>query len=577
MRPSGYSPYQNRRVETGTDWKSKIPSFSGGTKKWLLIILGTFLALFLLFYMCLGDLRFFANHLLRLGFFNNHYLILLQNNYESRPGGGFITAYGDLKVTMGIPHGLSFHNSYDIDTDNYVTPPYPHEEFLKNEWYQGWSFRDSNWEANFPEAADDIIKFYEDKFEGNEIDGIIVVNFSLIENLIDKLGGIKINGEEITKNNLFTFLTNEVNNVDRHDEKALANRKSVLSDLAGTLLPKLKWNFFDTKSVIEEGLKTKDIYFWFKSESLENKIERKGWGNSFVLPEGSDFLAVNIANLGAKKADRYLQKEIHYYANVTKEVPEITTEVTIRYPGFNNQYADDYKGYLQIIIPAGAQINSDALDSRVTTQEEFKIIGDQIVLPAGSKTTYTYTYTLPRTLLNSGEYKLRLIKQSGSEQLASVTVETAPGTLTQSDKMTTRENRAMWHGLIETDMDFEVQTTSDSHAPYPIEQVFDDLTHISIYWSEPMENASAASAMNYKITDADYIGEPTDEVKVVYAEMTSPNTVQLELEGMTEQKLERYEIEMKGIRDKEGNVIEPNPKNITVVQRLPELETVSEE
>ena len=518
----------------------------------------------------LGELRFFANHFFGMTFFSKNYVVVLQNNYELRPGGGFITGYGNLDFVMGFPSELSFKNSYEIDTETYVTPPYPHEELLENEWYQGYTFRDANWELHFPNSAQEIIKFYQDKFPNRDVDGLIVLNFSLIEDLVDELGGIELNGKKLNKNNLFSEMEFEVNNIDRHDVEALMNRKNILGELAVKLMKKAKLHPFKTRNVLVEGLSNKNLYLWLKKERLQNKLIKKGWANVLEPVERSDFLAVNLANLGSKKADRYVQQEVYYYANITKELPQITTEVTIRYPGFTNIYSDNYKGYLRIYIPKNVDVESAPVDSKIEMEGEFKVIGTKIILPAGNKTSLTYIYTLPRTTFLPNQYKLRLIKQSGSEAFYKLTVETTEGKIIGSDVLEARENRAMFKGELKNDLDLSANILPDTTPPYPIEQEFEDLSHINIIWNEPMDSGSSNDVSNYSISDLNKNDEHTDEVKVIYAELIQPNIIQLELEGITEQTLEHYRIELKGLKDLTGISILPDPKTITAVQRIKE-------
>ncbi|MBN2306435.1 DUF4012 domain-containing protein [Candidatus Peregrinibacteria bacterium] len=520
-------------------------------------------------YLSLGELRFFANHYLRLTFFHKDYLILLQNNYESRPTGGFITGYGEVSATMGFVSNISFHNSYEIDTNTYITPPYPQEELLKNEWYQGYTFRDANWNPDFPSSAETLIDFYQKKFPDKDVDGIIVMNFSMVEDLVKALGNIEIEGEKVNADSLFKTITDTVNDVDRHDETALIERKSILGEMAANLIPKAKWHPFKTKKVIIDALHSKDLFMWFKSTGMQKKVEKKGWANHMDLAENSDFLHVNLANLGSKKADRYLIKEVFHHVNIQKEIPEITTEIMVRYPGSKNIYADDYKGYLRIYIPASATIQSDTLGASVETEEGFKVIGTQLILPAGSKSTIGYTYELPRTLLPLDTYRLRLVTQSGDNKSYTVTVESPGDSAISSDDFDTMENRAIWRSIPESDVDLDLHLGEDSSAPYPIEQVFEDLNTIAIYWNEPIEVSSGGDALNYEIIDTNEINSAvTDEVKVAYAEVVDGSVSKLDVEGMTEQNLERYKIKISNIKDQASNPLEPDPKEITVVQRI---------
>ncbi len=562
-----YTPYAQKHHERK---KFKFPKIKlpKSLKLWVGIIVAVIFAVFFMFYLLLGQLRFFANHFLGLTFFSKNYLIVMQNNYELRPGGGFITGYGNMDFVMGIPTEMSFKNSYDIDTDTYITPPYPHEELLKNEWYQGYSFRDANWDPDFPESAATLIDFYQKKFPEKKVDGIVVVNFSLIESLIDKLGGIDINGKHLDKNNLFSELEFEVNNVDRHNIDALQNRKNILGDLAGSLIGKAKKHPFKARDIIAEGLNNKEIFLWLSNKRLEEKLKEKGWANDLSIPERSDFLHVNLANLGSKKADRYLQTDVNYYANIRKEVPEITTEVTIRYPGFTNTYSDNYKGYLRLYIPKSASTGNLPVDSIEETVGNFKVIGMKVILPAGSKTNLTFSYTLPRNLFELDQFKLHLAKQSGSEFNYSVTVEGPEGKLMESNRMEARENRARFRGKLKNDLDLSVKLLPDSLPPYAIEQEFISLDQINIVWNEPVSETNARNLDAYNITDLNQSNAATDVVKIKSIDLVQPNIVKLELEGVTDQNEEFYRVDIKNLTDLAGNQIIPNPKTLTVVQRI---------
>lgn len=563
-----YTPYQKK---THKESGFKIPriSFPGSIGKWLAALAGIIVLLFLLFYLMLGELRFFVNHYFGLTFISKNYVILLQNDYELRPGGGFITGYGTVDTLLGIPKNINFHNSYEIDTAQYVTPPYPHEELLKNEWYEGYSFRDANWNPDFEKAAIELIDFYKQKFPKAEVDGLIVVNFSLIENLIDELGGVELDGKMLTKENLFSELEFEVNNIDRHNVEALTARKNILADLSVLLRKKIKRHPFKAKRVLVKALHEKDLYIWLKDRNLQQKVIKKGWANAMKLPERSDFLAVNLANLGSKKADRYLQTQVHYYANLTKELPEITAEVTIRFPGFTNEFSDNYKGYLRLYVPKNAEVTEMPVDSKRESLDDFEVIGTQVILPAGSKMTLTYIYTLPRTTFLHGEYKLRLIKQSGSEMFYNVTVEAKNGSTMNSKNMVTRENRATYQGQLSGDLNLELAISPDALSPYPIEQEFVSLDLINIVWNEPMEEAGSVDQANYAVIDLNKNNaEVTDEIKVASAELIRPNLIQLKLEGVTEQHEEHYQITLQNLKDLSGNFAIPNPKIITAVQRL---------
>lgn len=538
-------------------------------KKWLLIILGVLLSLFLVIYLYLGELRFFANHIFRLGFFHKNYLVLLQNNYELRPTGGFITGYGEVSLTMGLPTNFEFYNSYNIDTDKYLTPPYPQEELLKNEWYPGYTFKDANWNPDFPTSVVSLLDFYHKKFPDKDVDGIIVINFSFIENLVEKLGGIELNGEVLTADNLFKKITDSVNDVDRHNEDALFERKSILSELAGPLMSKAVFHPFKTKAAFVEGLHNKDVFIWLDHQGLEDKLKERKWANAMEMPKNSDLLAVNLANLGSKKTDRYLLKEVHHQINLQNELPEITTTVKLKLPGQKNIYSDDYKGFLRFYLPMEAQITSEEKDLHIETEGDFRSVGSIINLKAGEEMTFALSYQLPTTLLNKENYKLRLIKQSGDQTYYTLAVEAKDDYSIASNTFWPRENKAFWQGIPQNDLDFSLKITGDTSPPYPIEQIFNDLKTITVYWNEAISPSSGGEIANYEIVDLNKANpEVKDTVVVKKVEIIDGKASKLTLEGVTKQELESYQVRLKGIKDLSNNAVKPDPKVVTAIQRL---------
>lgn len=569
MKSSGFSPYQQKAAR----FRKRPFVRQEGTfrpRRWLWIALGVIFGLFLLVYLGLGELRFIANHYLGLTFFRKHYVIVLQNNYELRPGGGFITAYGELTTTLGFPTHIAFNNSYAIDAFTEVEAPAVQQKFLGSDWYEGYTFRDANWEPDFPTNAQVLKEFYLEKFPEKEVDGMAVVNFSVVEALVEALGGIEVNGERVEAEELFALITHEVNNVDRHDEVALLNRKAILESLYNELAKKAFWHPFKTRRILEQALEEKELYAWLESNRLQRRLEARGWTNRFQPPEDQDFMALNVANLGSKKADRYLQKEIHHFIDLTQSIPSVRTELTFYLPGGKNQYLDDYRAYVRLYLPPGVQLSENLSESQVLQEEGFTILAHELEFPVGQTRQLVYEYTLPERLWNGEHYDLNLIKQSGSELMTRVTVELSPHLQLVSDHFEARENRGLWWGMLEKDETLSFEVKPDQFAPFPIEQQFLDFNTVLIDWNEPLAEAVARDATNYRIIDRNVANaEVNDEPRVVYAEVQG-NQVRLEVDGVTRQDLERYTLIIKNLRDASGNPTNPEQLEVTLVQRLGE-------
>jgi len=151
--------------------------------KWIFlsVLAGIFFVFLLWFLSVLGPFRGFFWYLpSSMGFFGEkQYLILIQNNNELRPTGGFISAYAILKTRFGKP-SLDFHDSYEIAGHQYVSAPTPIEYLFGDDpFYQGWVFRDANFSPDFVESANQAETFYNYLYPDQQFDGIFAVDFTI--------------------------------------------------------------------------------------------------------------------------------------------------------------------------------------------------------------------------------------------------------------------------------------------------------------------------------------------------------------------------------------------------------------
>ena len=77
------------------------------------------------------------------------FLLLLQNNMELRPGGGFLGQYAVIKVKNGEVVSSFFEDANLLDQriTARVTPPWPLTQYMQ---IKKWKFRDSNFSPDFP-------------------------------------------------------------------------------------------------------------------------------------------------------------------------------------------------------------------------------------------------------------------------------------------------------------------------------------------------------------------------------------------------------------------------------------------
>ncbi len=547
-----------------------------------------FLVLLMAFiYIALGGLRVFLPQLpalTGLPFGSKKYLVVFQNNNELRPAGGFISAFATASFTAGLLTDLKVEDVYwTVDQHPFMEPPYPMKKLLANEWYSGYTFRDANYDEDFPATAQELLRMIHITRPDYKVDGVIAVNYSVIEDLLGAVGPINIDGKDYSKETLFENLEYEVNNIDRHNLEDIKNRKSILKPLASALIKRVLFNPFKLGSAckaIVNSLNKKDIQLYFTDPGLQNLALDNRWAGAWPKDYSGDFLAVVEANLGGMKSDRYIKRNVTYHVKVN-EGPQTgglkaSADVIIdvyHYGIENIPLSGDYTGFFRTYIPEGSKnIHvSDNYKADLWQQDAngYHVLGDIVRLKPGEKTQIEYSYDLPQSVLQKDNYQLYVPSQSGAaDDDFSVIFEVPQGMRVSGNGMDLKENFAVFEGPLNKDHEFDLTVLPDKNPPNVIYQTVDNLTTISIIFNEKLTVSTAEDPLNYEITDLNAKDpETTDQITIDHIEDTGKG-VRIFVKGMTNQPEEQYRVTMQNISDAAGNVIDPNPKTITVVQRF---------
>lgn len=497
-----------------------------------------------------------------------NYLIIFQNNNELRPTGGFISAYGILKLKDGN-YSLEFADSYSLkNTKTLPEAPKPFKVFLReDEKFDGWYFRDSNFDTDFKQSAINIEKLYRQQSgENNRIfDGVFAVNFEFLEDLIG-LYEIKIDGKPLTRENLFLTLEHEVKDIDTHNQKDLENRKSILPTLATELINQARTEYSKTEQLLHlviKALNEKKILLSFKNKEVQKITENKNWGGRFIPENHQNFIYPNISNIGGRKSDRYVQKNHQYYLVSTIDKTKITYTLDLEHHGGYSLNSDIYKAYIKILLPKNTKFvaaEGDFYQGRQYFNEDGYFEG-YIQLEPGEKKQIQLNFELPKNI-----FEINLIKQPGTNDFWQVIVKKQGENLIKSTDLQLRDNIGLWNGQLTSDKSIKFGYLQDQLPPVAVWQKFNEQNLIEINFSEPLKD-NFTDITKYRITDLNYIDKTTDNimVKQVYGKN---NSIFLVTEGISRAEEERYQIELNGIQDRYNNPDPPKKQTLTVVQRL---------
>ncbi|TSC94204.1 MAG: Uncharacterized protein Athens071425_226 [Parcubacteria group bacterium Athens0714_25] len=347
------------------------------------------------------------------------YLILLQNNMELRPGGGFLGQYAILKVKNGEVASTQIEDANLLDQriTAKVTPPYPFKQKMQ---IKKWKFRDSNFSPNFPTNAEKAKYFYRLSGGNDNFDGVIAVNSDVFSNVLKLTGPIVVPGystEFISENAVLKL--EEIVEKAYINNAALdsTNRKSIMKSMGPVIIEKLAHinNIPKISEFVLEELRNKNVMFNFRDEQLQAEVEKVHWDGEVEQEWSDDYLMMVDANMGALKSDYYMDREISYNLDLTAEKP--TAELRILYK-HNATYGDwrtsDYHSYLRVYAPKGSTLLERKMISSPLTQEEFgkTYFGAMVDVLIGGQTEAYLKYELP-VEFKSKDYRLLVQKQSG--------------------------------------------------------------------------------------------------------------------------------------------------------------------
>jgi hypothetical protein len=379
------------------------------------------------------------------------YLVLIQNNHELRPTGGFIAAVGRVTLEGGKLAGIDFVDSYKIfsDKSTYPAAPRPMQTHMGIPLLV---MRDANWSPDLPTTAQVARALYAQD-AATHVDGIVTVDLNAVKHMMGALGSLEVPGadEPITRENIeeqvIRFWERPVD-VETTIESGwnaewFAQRKEFIPAIARAALDQIQQgntNLALLFSAAQAALDDRSIQVWVNKPEVQAVLSEARWDGGLRPPPASDFLAVIDTNMGYNKVDAALQRELEYRVEwpdgadqpaIATLVLTYTHPIDAEDPGcdltprYGTTYADMiarcYFDYLRVYVPAGSKllqaegVNPESLLSREGEQDTQEIAG-YFVLSPNEQRRVVFTYQLPPAI-KPDSYRLMVQRQSGTGPL----------------------------------------------------------------------------------------------------------------------------------------------------------------
>ena len=434
------------------------------------------------------------------------YLILALNEDELRPGGGFITAVGEVRLESGRIVGLEFRDSYAVDdfSQPYPSPPEPLQRFMG---VQLWVFRDSNWSPDFPTAMRDGLPLYRPQ-HAPTVDGVIALDQRAVRRLVGAFSPLTVTGveEPVTEANIVAFMQASWAPDDGVlDREWWQQRKSFMGDLAAAVLARVERGDVNWPQLLRElmaVLNQKHIQVYLEG-SAAAVLRQRGWDGALREPAG-DLLLLAEANVGYNKVTPRIRRSAQYGVDLSLAPPRAQLQVTythtgkvpypctpeVRYdPVYEAMMNRCYWAYVQVFAPAGITlleasrhpIAAEAVWTReawdgapivTSVADGYTRVEQAFLLAPGETTTLALDYELPVSVLRrEGQrvtYRLDFQKQAGLAELPfEITLrlpENAVLWSAQPAPTATTGNVLLFKGLMVQDLDFRVQYLEGERA-----------------------------------------------------------------------------------------------------------------
>jgi len=349
------------------------------------------------------------------------FLILLQNNTELRPGGGFLGQYAIVQIKNGnvVSTKVEDANLLDQRILAKVPTPYPFERMMQ---LKNWKFRDSNFSPDFPTNVEKAEYFFR-LAGGNskQFDGVVAVNSQVFDNLFTLTGPISVPGYTGEFNS-----ENASRRLEEIVEKAYImnpsldtqNRKAILKTMAPIILQKLLTlgNVTKIADLFHNEMKNRNVMLNFTDQNLQQVVASVHWDGTMPKDWAGDYLMAVDANMGALKTDFYMRREMNYDLDFTQEKPTVTLNVKYKNTAPSGDWrTSDYHAYLRTYVPQGATFVSSHMVSHINTANEFgkTYFGFKVDVVMGTEVDGQIIYTLPDSI-TPDNYKLLIQKQSGA-------------------------------------------------------------------------------------------------------------------------------------------------------------------
>jgi len=291
------------------------------------------------------------------------WLVLVQDNTELRPTGGYVDSVGLVKIQRGHLVEARFMSSQAADAQlkGQIVPPLELQKLLGE---TNWYLRDSNWDPDFPTSAARAAWFVGKELD-QPVDAVLAINLSTLIQMTQVLGPINLPewGGQITAQN---WLDNYLHTIKLDSPDRFSSQLAEMLFTASRNLPLAK--LVNLIQLVMTGLETRQIQIW-PTTFTASALMAVGWDGRLDLPGCSspypcvnDFLYQADANVGLNKVDPWINRQGQMEVEVDSQYTTVTYQLTYTHTGADAGWPlGEYTDYVRLYLSPAAQIQEISL------------------------------------------------------------------------------------------------------------------------------------------------------------------------------------------------------------------------
>ncbi len=353
------------------------------------------------------------------------YLLWFQNDKEMRATGGFISAYGLIKVKGGKIISMDSDDIYQLDLKfaAFEPPPPIYKKYLLINIFP---IRDANLSPDFKTSAQKFETFYEKIKSMPEIDGIVAIDTELLRRFLIFTGPVhikKFNETFSAGPHPVYKIPDVIYKLELYAEKLLAgqkDRKGIVGDMMDVMLDKIMSSppekFPELLKIVQESGSGKHLQFYFHDKIAQKIVEDLNYAGRIKNYEG-DYLHINNSNVAGLKGNLYTKGQVEQDINISSDgtVTKKVT-VTIRNTGKADGWLNAvYQNWMRIYVPQGSKLVSKQVATDFAEKTELgKTMWESFSRTKPlDKSVTVFTYRLPFKVKKGETYKMLIQKQGG--------------------------------------------------------------------------------------------------------------------------------------------------------------------